>query len=198
MVKISSPRPEAERRADSSKCAGGGIPQGGGPSMEGEAIAFDETGALSAPSPAHRRCTFPGRSAARSPCGVVRCRPGIVPGSEPSPSRFSRGRGVERSRISGAPLRKGSALHRVREKHKGLDPHTAAEERRRASLMAGRLNNDAYKAARSRAAGSPRTAPGRCTPSWGPRAWRAGCRPSPRRARGACGACRRCRPAARR
>ena len=32
---------------------------------------------------------------------------------------------MERSRISGAPLRKGSALHRVREKHQGLDPHTA-------------------------------------------------------------------------
>src|ERR1700730_6163641 len=39
---------------------------------------------------------------------------------------FERTCDVERSRISGAPLRKGSALHRVREKHQGLDPHTAA------------------------------------------------------------------------
>src|ERR1700726_2803779 len=85
---------------------------------------YDEATALSAiPPPAHRPCTFPGRSAARSPCGVVHCRPGIVPGSESGLSRVSRGHDVERSRISGAPLRKGYALHRVREKHQGLVRH---------------------------------------------------------------------------
>jgi hypothetical protein len=37
---------------------------------------------------------------------------------------------VERSRISGAPLRKSSALHRVREKQDGLDLHTKAGGKR--------------------------------------------------------------------
>jgi len=96
------------------------------PRLRGRAIAYDKTSALFAIPPyAHRRRTFPGRSAARSPCGVLRCRPGIVPGSESGLSRFWRGHDVERSRISGAPLRKSCALHRVREKHNGLDPHQA-------------------------------------------------------------------------
>jgi hypothetical protein len=94
--------------------------------LQGRGIAYDKINALFAIAPeAHHRRTFPGRNAARSPCGVVRCRPGIVPGSESGLSRFSRGHDVERSRISGAPLRKSCALHRVREKHNGLDPHQA-------------------------------------------------------------------------
>src|ERR1700731_2308770 len=75
------------------------------PTLASRAIAFDEPVALSAIPTAYRRRTFPGRSAARSPCGVLRCRPGIVPGSEFGVSRFWRGHDVERSRISGAPLR---------------------------------------------------------------------------------------------
>ncbi len=80
--------------------------------------------AAACPRSGHGRSTFPGRSAA--PLGAAlqtRDRPKREVWSKSRPEGRDKGgagfRRVERSRICGAPLRKGYALHRVREKRWG-------------------------------------------------------------------------------